>query len=134
METRLLIVILALWFLFMVIAIINAIIREAVYKPVVGDLAAHQASTFIFIALILFVTYLAFRFLEIRQTASGALLTGSLWLVMTIAFEFIAGHYIFGNPWEKLLADYNLLRGRVWSLVLVTTFLAPYVTSKLLST
>ncbi len=131
METRILIVILALWFLFMVIAIINAITREAVYRPVVGELAAHQVSTFIFVALILSVTYLTFRSLDVRLKASDALLTGSIWLVMTVAFEFIAGHYIFGNPWEKLLADYNILKGRVWSLVLLTTFVAPYITSRL---
>jgi len=131
METRILIVILALWFLFMVIAIINAITREAVYRPVVGELAAHQVSTLIFVALILSVTYLTFRSLDVRLKASDALLTGSIWLVMTVAFEFIAGHYIFGNPWEKLLADYNILKGRVWSLVLLTTFVAPYITSRL---
>jgi hypothetical protein len=37
----------------------------------------------------------------------------------------VAGHYAFGHAWETLLADYNLLRGRVWLLVLATTFVAP---------
>ncbi|MGQ9625254.1 MAG: hypothetical protein ACUVT9_07815 [Candidatus Bathycorpusculaceae bacterium] len=46
-------------------------------------------------------------------------------------FEFIAGHYVFGNSWEKLLADYNLLEGRLWSLVLLTILIAPYIANKL---
>jgi hypothetical protein len=47
---------------------------------------------------------------------------------MTVAFELLAGHYLFGNTWERLLADYNVLRGRIWVLVLITTFLAPRLT------
>jgi hypothetical protein len=56
---------------------------------------------------------------------------GAAWLVFTILFEFIAGHYVFGNPWESLIRDYNLLEGRIWSLVLLTIFVAPYLTNKL---
>ncbi|HII01788.1 TPA: hypothetical protein HA351_09125 [Methanosarcinaceae archaeon] len=29
--------------------------------------------------------------------------------------------------WDRLLADYNILKGRVWILVLLTTFLAPWL-------
>ncbi len=57
---------------------------------------------------------------------------GLIWLLLTIFFEFIAGHYIFGNPWDRIVGDYNILKGRIWSLVLLTTFLAPYITNKFL--
>jgi hypothetical protein len=40
-------------------------------------------------------------------------------------FELLAGHYVFGNSWEKLLADYNLFRGRIWVLVLIVILFAP---------
>jgi hypothetical protein len=40
-------------------------------------------------------------------------------------FELLAGHYVFGNSWEKLLADYNLFRGRIWALVLIIILFAP---------
>ena len=43
-----------MWLVFVVIAIINAAVRNKVYKPVVGDLAAHQISTVIFVSLIFF--------------------------------------------------------------------------------
>jgi hypothetical protein len=46
-------------------------------------------------------------------------------LGLTVGFEFLAGHYLFGNPWRRLLEDYNVVRGRVWMLVLLTTALAP---------
>ena len=120
------------WFLFMFLAIVNAGIRNNVYKPLVGDLVAHQISTIIFIIVIFAVTYLVLRFSSMKLSDSEALLMGTIWLVLTIIFEFIAGHYIFGNSWEKLFADYNILRGRIWSLVLLTTFLSPYLANKLL--
>ena len=49
---------------------------------------------------------------------------GVMWLAMTLAFEFLAGHYFFRTPWATLLADYNLLAGRLWILVLVATVTA----------
>jgi hypothetical protein len=52
---------------------------------------------------------------------------GALWVTLTLAFEFLAGHYVFGTPWRQLLADYNIFRGRIWVLVLVTTATAPWL-------
>lgn len=132
MIRNIIILTLGTWLLFMVLAIINAGIRNGVYKPLVGDLTAHQISTIIFIIIILVVTYLIFRFSNLQLSDSEALLIGTTWLILTILFEFIAGHYAFGNSWEKLFADYNILKGRIWSFVLVTTFSAPYITNKLL--
>lgn len=54
-----------------------------------------------------------------------ALLIGTVWIILTIAFEFLAGQYLFSNSWTRLLADYNLLRGRVWVLVPLATLLGP---------
>jgi len=32
--------------------------------------------------------------------------------------------------WATLFADYNLLRGRIWILVLVATFIAPWLAGR----
>ena len=56
-----------------------------------------------------------------------ALAIGGIWLALTVAFEFLFGHYVMGHPWSRLFHDYNLLEGRLWVLVLVWTFIAPYV-------
>jgi hypothetical protein len=121
------------WLLFMILAIINAGIRNGIYKPMVGDLTAHQISTIVFMILILFVSYFIFRISHIEMSDFEALFMGLIWLIFTIMFEFIAGHYIFGNSWDKLFMDYNILKGRIWSLVLVTIILAPYISNKFLS-
>ena len=60
------------------------------------------------------------------RSSAQLLGVGFIWLVLTIAFEFLFGHYEAGASWETLTAEYNLLRGRLWPLVLLATFLAPW--------
>ena len=50
---------------------------------------------------------------------------GTVWVALTVAFEFLAGHYVFGNSWERLIVDYNVFRGRIWILVLLMNLFAP---------
>jgi hypothetical protein len=38
---------------------------------------------------------------------------------------------VFRKPWNELLADYDVLSGRMWVLVLVTTTLAPLLTANM---
>lgn len=56
---------------------------------------------------------------------AGRWAIGLFWLVLTVCFEFLFGHYVAGHPWERLLADYNLLAGRLWVLILATLLFTP---------
>lgn len=53
-------------------------------------------------------------------------------MILTILFEFVFGHYVIKNPWQKLLADYNILKGRLWSLLLLTELISPLLIGLLL--
>jgi len=114
----------AIWFALLGIAIINGGVRSAWISPRLGEYAGHVLST---IVLCAFIAWLALA--SIRWVAPAGLreafLVGMLWVVLTVAFELIGGHYLFGNPWPKLLADYDIMHGRLWLLVLVTNLLAP---------
>ena len=118
---------LGVWILFMLLAIINAGIREKLYKPKVGELRAHQISSIIFIILIFVVSYAFLK--RVDATSMQSLLLGIIWFLLTIGFEFLFGHYIIKHPWSKLLADYNILKGRLWGLVLICILIAPWVLS-----
>jgi hypothetical protein len=39
--------------------------------------------------------------------------------------RFGFGHYVEGASWSALLADYNLLDGRLWVFVLIWTLVGP---------
>lgn len=115
---------LAVWCLLLVAAIANAGVREGLLAPRFGEQAGHVLSTLTLSLAILAIAWLTIGWLA-PATVQDVLWIGGLWLLLTVAFEFLAGHYLFGNSWESLLADYDLLRGRVWVLVLVTTAVAP---------
>jgi len=132
MNTKFLLFTVGTWFLFMVLAIINAGVRNGVYKPLLGDLRAHQLSTLIFLALLLLVTYLVLRFSHLQLTDTDAFLMGTIWMIATLCFEFLAGHFVFGNSWDLIFHDYNILQGRIWILVPLTTFVAPYIAYKII--
>ena len=104
------------WFGLVIIAIVNGAIRELWYQKSLGELAAHQLSTLT--SIVLFSLYI--WLLNLRwtlQTSSQAITIGVIWLGLTIAFEFLFGHFVAGHSWERLLQNYNLLKGRIfcWS-------------------
>jgi hypothetical protein len=86
MDIKFYIVLLGTWFLFMILAIMNAGLRNNVYKAIVGELIAHQISTVILIIIILLMTYIIIRFSSLKLTDNEALLMGFLWFIFPIAF------------------------------------------------
>jgi hypothetical protein len=115
---------LLIWFAILLLASANGAVRDLALAPRLGDPVARAFSTIVLCALILLVTWLSIRWIGPRSRRD-ALMIGALWVSLTLAFEFLAGHYLFGKPWTALLEDYDLARGRVWVLALVTTFTAP---------
>jgi len=120
------------WLGLVLIMILNGTIRNLVYGPLVSELTAHQISSVTGVLLTGLFTWLLSLKWRI-QSERLALAIGSIWLVLTIVFEFIFGHYVMGHPWSRLLYDYNLIEGRVWSLVLIFTMIAPYIIYKMRS-
>ncbi len=117
------------WFVFVVLAIMNGALRNTVLTPRLGEFRGHITSTVILCAAILIVTWLTIGWIR-PVNSSDALLIGGGWVLMTVAFEFLAGHYVFRTAWTTLLADYDLFAGRVWVLVLVTTAFAPLLMAR----
>lgn len=118
------------WLGMMVLAVLNGGLRDVLYKPHVGELAAHQISTVSL--LIVFFGY--FWLLDTSRpvvSSKQAWTIGTTWLVLTLAFETILGHFIIGQPWSRLLQDYDIFAGRVWILIPLWTLVGPYVMLRL---
>jgi len=56
---------------------------------------------------------------------------GFFWTSLTVAFEFLFGHYARGASLGMLLTDYNLLKGRLWSLVVIAMLVSSVITAKI---
>ena len=113
------------WVFFMPMAILNGVIREKWYRPLVGELRAHQIATALASG-----AFFSWAFFMLRKQVAllnwtKLLLIGGGWVGLTMLFEFGFGHYVAKTPWKKLLHDYNLLKGRVWSLFLLTELVSP---------
>lgn len=114
------------WIPMVFIAIANGVLRQAWYGKHLNELQAHQLSTLIGAALFAVYIWIVIRYWK-PASAGQAIMIGLVWLGLTVAFEFLFGHYVAGHPWTRLLQDYNLFAGRVWSLLLVWVTVAPYI-------
>lgn len=121
---------LTVWVLLLGIAILNGGIREGWITPRFGASTGHVASTIMLAAFILLAAWLTIGWIR-PPSPIAALRVGLLWLVLTLAFEFLAGHYLFGRPWSTLWSDYDLSRGRIWVLIPIITLLAPVLAGQL---
>jgi uncharacterized BrkB/YihY/UPF0761 family membrane protein len=119
------------WFILAVSAILVATFRNGVLLPQFGEQTAHQIGTLVFLIVQFFIIYLFIKRVKLKEIRT-AVFIGIFWLILTICFEFLFGHYVIGHPWEKLLADYNIFKGRIWVLVLVNNVVAPLISSNLI--
>jgi hypothetical protein len=121
---------LVIWCAIVPVAIANGAIRDLFVAPWTGSEPAHVISTITLCLAILALTAMTIWWIR-PLGAVDAVRIGALWLVLTLAFEFLAGHFLFGTSWRRLLADYNVAQGRVWILVPLTTAVAPWLAARL---
>jgi len=110
-----------------VLAIANAGFRETIIAPSTSELLAHQLSTVTLIVLIALLSYAYFTRWAFEHTRAELVGVGVLWLGLTVAFEFLFGHYVAGNSWSSILEQYDLLAGYVWIFIPLTVLVAPLV-------
>ncbi len=120
------------WFVFLVIAFGVGAVREGLLRPRIGEPRAHVIGTLIAVTLMMLVIYAFIRQIHESCLMTDLILIGVLWLVMTVAFEFGFSHFVMGKPWENLLADCNVPRGRILVLVLATVLLGPIIVGTLM--
>lgn len=113
------------WLPMIVLAFINAALREIVPIKFFDDLRAHQLSTITLIVLCLIYVGIVFRYLTI-QSSRQALLIGFVWMLLTVVFEFSLG-LTMGSSWIEMLLNYHLMAGRIWPVFLSSLLLMPYI-------
>ena len=127
---------LGVWLLLAILAIILGSLRNAFLLPTVGDLTAHQIGTLVFLICQFLIIHFFVKWISKSATRriapANLLMIGVFWAVPTVAFEFLFGYYVIGHQWEKLLADYNIFKGRLWILVLLNNIAAPLISGRII--
>lgn len=114
-----------LWLGLAVLGNLNGIARQYLYADALGDLRAHQLSTVILIVLFGIAIWFSTKRWPLSRVQAKAV--GISWFLMTVAFEFLFGHFVIGHSWARLLWDYNIRAGRIWGLVLLWVLVAPSI-------
>jgi hypothetical protein len=120
----------AAWLVILVCAVVNGAFREAVLVPRFGQIAGLVASGLLLSACILGVAVALIPWFGRMETRRCRVL-GLLWLGLTLAFEFGFWRLVQHRDWPELFEAYTFKGGNLWPLVLVVTFLAPYLAARL---
>ena len=101
----------------------NGALRDFTYGKRMSETASHSLAVAPLAAVVRLWAGLLARRWPLRNRRS-ALCVGVVWLGLTLAFEFGLGK-ARGMSAEKMLADYDVRRGRLWPLALLVVAASP---------
>ena len=120
----------AVWLLIMLAAIANGVVRQALLEPVLGPVIALPLSGILLSLIILFLSWLLVPWFG-RARASTWLAIGMLWVVLTLLFEYLFGHFVVGIPWIEIRRVFDVTTGNLFSLALLSAALSPWLAARL---
>jgi hypothetical protein len=115
----------AVWLLLLFVALVVAVLRVKLLEPRVGELSAHVLGSLLVAAVFATLIFALAPWVVPDLDTRHLLVLGGAWTLATVGFEFGFGRLVMGHPWSRLLADYDLRRGRIWVLVLLVILVMP---------
>lgn len=117
-----------IWLLIVVIAIVNGVLREILIAPMVGIEAALPVSGITLSAAIFLFSLMTVSFIGALETKTY-LFIGMYWVLLTLSFEFIFGHYVVGKSWDEIMQVFNIQKGNLFIVVLFVTAFSPWLSA-----
>lgn len=114
------------WLIFIPVAMLNGAVRQILLLPRLGDTKSRQVSTIILSSAYILLSYLLIGEHLSRIGNGQLLITGLIWLFLTLAFEFGLG-LATGKSWGYMLKDYKITKGRIWPFFLFIVLISPYI-------
>ena len=121
---------LGVWLLIVIMAIINGAVREKLLTPLMGSDLSLPISGITLSALVFVIAYLTIPFFGEVKTKVYFFI-GLFWIVLTLAFEYLFGHFVVGKPWHEINQVFNIFKGDLFLLVLIVSFVSPRIAAKL---
>lgn len=119
-----------IWLIFIILAIVNGMLREYVLVPYAGASIALPLSGILLGMFIFLVTFALIPWVG-STDPKVYVLTGILWVALTLFFEFPFGHFVMGKPWREIMQVFNIMRGNLFVVVLGITAVSPWVAARL---
>lgn len=117
------------WLLLMVSAIGNGLLRDKILVPAIGAEMALPASGITLSLLILLLSW--FLVPLIVNSKAQALVTGALWVVLTLSFEYLFGYYVLEKTLAEIHQVFALAQGNLFVLALFTCAVAPWLVARI---
>lgn len=117
------------WLVIVVAAILNGMFREKVLVPVMGANIALLLSGML-LAVLVFIVTLAFIFFIGSTEPKVYIFVGLFWVLLTLSFELLFGHYVAGKSWHEIMKVFNIQKGDLFLLVLVVAAISPWLAAK----
>jgi hypothetical protein len=114
-----------IWLAILCLAVANGALREAILIPHLGKVVGLVLSGVLLSGLILTIAFFTLPWVGARRV-SQLVGVGALWLMLTLAFEFLFG-FLQGKSWSTMLEAYTFKEGNIWPVVLLVTAAAPYI-------
>ncbi|MCW9023938.1 MAG: hypothetical protein OQK73_04580 [Gammaproteobacteria bacterium] len=119
-----------IWLVIVVAAILNGMFRENVLEPAIGESMALSLSGILLAVLVFLVTLILVSFIGSSESEIY-IWVGFLWVVLTLSFEFLFGHFVAGKSWQEIMQVFNIKKGDLFIVVLFVTAISPWLTAKL---
>ncbi len=123
----------AFWFILLSMALVNAVIRETTYKPLLEPIIgiwAHQISSLTAILLFALAIYAFLKNVHQNYRSRDLYFVGLIWMIMTIVFETGMNVFIRHLNLTEVLQTYYFWRGDTWFFVLLSLVILPAVIAK----
>lgn len=121
-----------IWFAIAVLAIANGIFRETVLVSHFGQGIALPVSGATLSIIVFIVTYISFPLFG-KKDQLTYLFIGLQWIIMTLIFEFLFGHYVVGKSWSDIFDIFNIMKGNMLIIVLIVSLFSPLLVAKIKS-
>ncbi len=119
--------------IFFALAILDGIIREAILVHLFGSGPALTVSGLIMLVVLYVVLYIFLKRVGKPDASSTLWLLGAMWVVLTVAAEFVLSVWVLGEPIAKFASAYSiasLLQGNLILVGLLGMFIGPWVVAR----
>ncbi len=119
-----------IWLVIVVAAILNGVFREKVLVPAIGASMGLPLSGVLLAVLVFLVTLLLVPFIASSES-KAYIWVGIFWVILTLFFEFLFGHFVAGKSWQEIMQVFNIKTGDLFIFVLFVTAISPWLSAKL---
>lgn len=123
------------WFILLVIAIANAVVREATYKPLLTPyigMWAHQLSSLTGIVFFFIAIYVFLKTIHNEYAKKDVVVVSLIWICMTVMFETWMNMFIRHISFAETLQSYYFWKGETWIFVLASLLVSPLIIYRML--